>query len=45
MLVITSMSFLLATAQPMRKPVIAYCLETPLMTTSLEFSDRSLAYR
>ena len=43
MLVIASMSFLLPTAQPIRKPVIAYCLDTPLMRISLEFSLRSLA--
>ena len=43
MLVMTSASFLLATAQPILKPVMAYCFETPLITTSFEFSDVSLA--
>ena len=33
------------TAQPMRKPVMAYILDTQLMTTSLEVSRlRSLLY-
>ena len=32
-----------APAQPIRKPVMAYCLDTPFTTTSLLFSLRSLA--
>ena len=43
MLVMTSISVVLPTAQPMRKPVMAYCLETPLTMISLELSVRSVA--
>jgi len=33
-----------AMVQPMRKPVMAYSLETPLITMTLEFSRSSLAH-
>ena len=37
-------SSLLPTAQPMRKPVIAYIFETQLMTISFDVSTSSLVY-